>query len=118
MRELLQDIRYGARVLLKNPAFSAAAILILALGTGANTAVFSTLNAVVLRLLPDPDPDRLYQIESVATQGGKWVSAPNPASWRQQTRVFEKMAAARPIAMILSGDDEPEQLFGLEVSRE
>jgi len=118
MSQVMQDLRYGLRMLLKNPAFTAVAVVILALGSGANTAIFSVLNAVVLRPLPYSNPERLYEIGGMTSRGSQWFSAPDLDTWRERTEVFEKMAAARSSNMILSGVDEPEQLFGLEVGRE
>lgn len=118
MSQILQDLRYGIRMLWKSPAFTAVAVGILALGSGANSAIFSVLNAVVLRPLPYSDPERLYEIGGMTSHGSQWFSAPDLDTWRERTQVFEKTAAARSSRLILSNVDEPEQLFGLEVSRE
>lgn len=118
MSQLLQDIRYGIRMLWKSPGFTAVAVAVLALGSGANTAVFSVLNAVVLRPPPYSDPARLYRIESMTSRGPSSFSAPDLATWRERTQVFEKMAAGEQCSRILSGVDEPEQLLGVSVERD
>lgn len=118
MRTLLEDLRYGLRMLLKSPAFSVLVIIILALGIGANSAIFSVVNAVVLRPLPYADPERLYELHGVTSRGRQWMSAPDFLTWRERTRAFEQMAAARQENLTLTGVDEPENLFGLGVSRE
>ena len=105
-------------MLWKSPGFTAVAVAILALGSGANTAVFSVLNAVVLRPLPYSDPDRLYVIQSTTSKEPGLFSAPDLATWRERTQVFERMAAADPRSRILSGVDEPEQLTGVAVGLE
>src|SRR5207244_12484280 len=74
LENLISDVRYGFRQLRKSPAFAAAAVVTLALGIGANTAVFSVVNAVILRPLPFPEPDRLVSVRSRYTRG-----APTPA---------------------------------------
>jgi hypothetical protein len=112
MNQILQDLRYALRVLLKSPAFTVVAVMILALGSGGNTAILSVLNAVVLRPLPYAYPSRLYRLEGQTAQGPTWFSAPDLETWRSRTWVFEKMTAARPSSMILSGVDVPEQLLG------
>jgi putative ABC transport system permease protein len=118
MSEFLQDLRYGMRMLLKAPAFTAVALIILTLGSGANAALFSVLNAVVLRPLPYADPERLYEIRSVTARGPMGISVPDLETWRERTLVFEKMAAVWSENRILSGVGEPEHLFGLSVTRD
>jgi len=118
MRTLLEDLRYGLRMLVKSPAFSVLVIIILALGIGANSAIFSVVNTVVLRPLPYADPARLYELHGVTSRGQQWMSAPDFLTWRERTRVFEQMAVARRENLTLTGVDEPENLFGLGVSRE
>jgi putative ABC transport system permease protein len=118
MGQLWQDIRYGARLLRKSPAFTLVAAIILALGCGANTAIFSILNAVVLRPLPYKNPADLYRIDSMTAKGARWFSAADLETWRERTQVFEAMAAVQPVRAILSDVPNAEQLFGLAVSRE
>src|SRR5882757_5144878 len=97
LETLLNDLRYGFRVLLKSPAFSAVAVLSLALGIGANTAIFSVVNAVMLRPLPYKNPDRLMSVQRVEQQrgGGTELSTvwsyPKFASLRDQNDVFESV---------------------------
>src|SRR5689334_14913700 len=96
MGSLLQDVRYGLRILLKNRGFTAVAIITLALGIGANTAVFSVVDAVLLRPLPYRNSERLVDVrEFDATRGVDldWVSFPNFHDWVVQNKVFERMAA-------------------------
>src|SRR6202041_1961132 len=91
---LLQDLRYGARMLRKNPAFTAIAILTLALGIGANTAIFSVVNAVLLRPLPYNQPDRLVMImQSNPRFAHVWISYPNLQDWQRNAQSFLQMAA-------------------------
>jgi len=97
IKDLGQDLRYGLRVLIKNPGFTAIAVLTLALGIGANTAIFSVVNAVLLRPLPYKDSDRLVMVWEVDQKKGAnhvQVSAPNYVDWRDQNEVFEQIAAA------------------------
>lgn len=117
MQSLLQDLRYGVRMLLKNPGVSAVAILTLALGIGANAAIFSVVNTVLLRPLPYREPDRLVALwENVPTHG-RWRVAPaNFFDWKKQSTSFEAMAAYGGSAMTLTGVGEPEQLQGTRVS--
>ncbi|HVG19229.1 MAG TPA: ABC transporter permease [Blastocatellia bacterium] len=119
METLYQDIRYGVRTLLKNPGFSAIAVLALALGIGANTAIFSVVNAVLLRPLPFEEPDRLVMVWEKRMALGRVrnvASAPDFVDWRAQNAVFEDMAAYFNNGFNLSGDDEPERLQGVSVS--
>ena len=95
MDTLLQDIRYGLRVLLKKPTFAIVAILTLALGVGANTAIFSIVNAVLLRSLPFPDPDRLVRIyfnnPGVGLRGVQF-SVPEFDDLKTRTDVFDDVS--------------------------
>ena len=119
LEELGQDLRYGARMLVKNPGFTAIAIIALALGIGANTAIFSVVNAVLLRPLDYEDPDRLVTVLENNWQKGwtRFAVAPgNFAEWREQNQVFEQMAAYTGSSFILVGEGDPEQLQGTRAS--
>ena len=118
MNQFLQDLRFSARLLLKTPGFTVLVVIVLALGCGANTAIFSVLNAVVLRPLPYAEPSRLYEIGGMTLKGARSFSAPDLASWQERTRVFETIVAVRPSSLFLSAVQEPEQLFGLAVGLE
>jgi predicted permease len=112
LETLLQDVRYGLRLLGKNPGFTSVAILTLALGIGANTAIFSVVKAVLLRPLPFKDPAHLVRVnESVANRGRSPVAYPNYLDWRAQNDVFEEMAAYGDCEMILSGTDKAERVY-------
>ncbi|HWP41870.1 MAG TPA: ABC transporter permease, partial [Blastocatellia bacterium] len=111
MRGLLQGLRFGARLLLKKPGFTLAAALTLALGIGANTAIFSVVNAVLLRPLPYRDADRimtLWQVETGDSATREEVSPANFLDWREQNRSFEHMALIEPFGHSLTGSGEPE----------
>jgi putative ABC transport system permease protein len=119
MQTFWQDLRYGARMLLKKPGFTAIAVITLALGIGANTAIFSVVNAVLLRPLPYTDPDRLAQVWQTFPQLGLnqvTVSAPEFLDYRDQSHVFERMAAFRAQGFTLTNGSEPERIFGVRVS--
>jgi putative ABC transport system permease protein len=114
MQNFAQDLRYGARALARTPGFTLLAILTLALGTGANTAIFSVVNAVLLNPLAYRDPDRLVTL----LHDGTFPVAPaNFVDWRDQSRSFETMAAAEYWTPNLTGVDSPEHLTGLFVSQ-
>ena len=117
MNTLLQDLQYGLRMLLKHKSVTAIAVLTLALGIGANTAIFSVVNAVLLNPLPYREPDRLVAIwENVPTHG-RWRASPaNFFDWKKQNTVFEDVVAFSGSAMTVTGDGEPEQLIGARVS--
>ncbi len=121
MATLLQDLRYGLRVLLKSPAFSAAAVLVLALGIGANTAIFSVVNAVLLRPLPFRDADRLVMVWHVPPPqqfpGEKTFSvAPaNYFDWRAQNHVFQNMALYTGENFTLTGSGQPQSVLAATV---
>src|SRR6266542_2846060 len=96
METLLKDIRYGIRSLLKRPGFTSIAMATLALGIGANTAIFSVVNAVLLRPLPFADADRLVMVWEDASFAGFPRNTPAPANyvdWKTQNQVFEDIAA-------------------------
>src|SRR5689334_1415086 len=115
MRTLLQDIRYGARVLWKKPGFTAVAVLTLALGVGANTAIFSVVNAVILRPLPFKEPERLVRVYEKRLKLGRTrnvVSAPDFIDWHAQAQAFDGIAAYNAWGPSLTGQGEPEQLTG------
>jgi putative ABC transport system permease protein len=117
METLLQDIRYSIRVLLKSPGFTAVALLTLILGIGANTAIFSVVNAVLLRPLPYEEPEKLVFIsERSPVLEGMSVSYPNYLDWREQNGVFESIGVYRRVSFNLTGSGAPERLAGGEVS--
>jgi putative ABC transport system permease protein len=108
MDSLIKDIRYGFRNLLKRRSLSLLAIVTLALGIGANTAMFSVINAVLLRPLPYPDPDRLVSMtESGDEVKNRWVSYPNFVDWRERNHVFAAMSTFRVFYITLTGIDQP-----------
>src|SRR6202050_235615 len=93
MHTLISDIRYGFRMLARKPAFTVLAILTLALGIGANTAIFSVVDAVLLRPLPFRDPDKLVQLfETESAPGNFPMTGQDYLDWRAQNRTFEDMA--------------------------
>jgi putative ABC transport system permease protein len=117
MNTLLQDLRYGARMLLKNRGVTAIAVMTLALGIGANTAIFSVVNAVMLRPLPYKNPDRVVSLWESVPQHGRWrVTPANFLDWRKQSTLFEDMAAFGASTMTLTGTVEPEQMLGTRAS--
>src|SRR6266542_2670550 len=119
METLWQDIRYGLRMLLKAPSFSIVATIALALGIGANTAIFSVVNAVLLRPLPFPDPERLMMVWETNQQRGVErgsASYPNFADWRAQNGVFEHMAAFHTNDFILTGRGDAARIQGAVVN--
>src|SRR5215813_14120089 len=117
MNTLLQDLKYGVRILLKHPLVTAIAIVTLALGIGANTAIFSVVNAVLLNPLPYREPDRVVALwEKVPNLGRSRVAPANFHDWKKQNTVFEDVAAFGRNSLTLTGDGEPEQLVGARVS--
>ncbi len=117
MSTLLQDLRYGLRMLAKNPGFTAVAVLTLALGIGANTAIFSVVNGVLLRPLPYPEPDRLARIYERSAQFNEMsVSYPNFLDWERMNRSFAGMAAYRGESFNFADTGQPEYIPGAMVT--
>jgi putative ABC transport system permease protein len=117
METFWQDLRFSARMLVKSPGFSIIAVVALALGIGANTAIFSIVNAVLLRPLPYEDPGRLVVLSEETPQlPGMSVSYPNFLDWRDQNRAFEHLAAFRFASINITGSGEPERVQGRMVS--
>lgn len=120
METLLKDIRYAVRSLLKRPGFTAIALIALALGIGANTAIFSLVNAVLLRPLPFAEPDRLVWMWGNIKNGGSRasVSPLDFLDYRQQNTTFEQFAASIsvPVPLNLTGNGEPERLTAAAVT--
>jgi putative ABC transport system permease protein len=115
METLIQDIRYGIRTLIKKPAFTAVVVAALALGIGANTAIFSIVNSILLRPLPYKDPDRLAMIwmDNKRMNVDQDIhSFANYIDYRDQNQVFESMAAYSGISLNLVGSGEPERIIG------
>jgi predicted permease len=115
LRQLGQDLRYGLRTMRRAPGFAVVAIFTLALGIGANTAIFSVVNAVLLRPLPYRDPARLV---TVLHDGWKPVAPANFLDWREQSRSFESIAAAQLWSLTMTGRERPEQLDVLQTTAE
>ena len=114
---MLQDIRLGLRWLRKNPGFALLAVLTLAVGIGVNTAMFSVVNAVLLRPLPYPEADRIVWLAESGTEvKDRWVSYPNFVDWRARNHSFEAMSTFRGWFMNLTGADDPENLNARMVS--
>ncbi|MFY9609354.1 MAG: ABC transporter permease [Blastocatellia bacterium] len=115
MQTLLQDLRYAIRTMTNNRAFTAVAVLALALGIGANTVIFSVVNAVLLRSLPFPDPDRIIMVfeSDLQKPSQEAIAAANFLDWRDQNQVFENMAAYREETFNLTGTDRPERAAGV-----
>ena len=117
--DLQRDVRHGLRTLVRNPGFTVAVVLTLALGIGANTAIYSVVNAVLLRPLPYPDPDhlvRLWSTHARTNRWGDWVSYPDFKDWREQNRNFEDMAAYRFWLFNVTGGEYPEVVPGVYVT--
>lgn len=118
MENLLRDLRFAARLFLRKPAFTVVAVMIMALGIGANTAIFSLVRGVLLRPLPFADPDRLTIVWEDASFIGFPKNTPAPANymdWKERNEVFEDMAATLPRDFNLTGDGSPEKIdaFGV-----
>ena len=119
METLLQDVRYGWRLLLKSPGFSLVAVLTLALGIGANTAIFSVVDSALIRPLPYPNANRLTMVWERRLPDGETQNVTSPATflhWREQSTAFDQLAACFNGTGILTGEASPERLAVQNVS--
>src|ERR1700730_6170405 len=119
MDYLIRDARFALRTMARKPGFTAAAVIIIALGIGANTAIFSLVRAVLLRPLPFANPDRLVMVWEDAAYIGFPKNTPAPANyadWKARNEVFEDMAAVTGRDFNLTGDGEPEKVYAYRVT--
>lgn len=115
MNRLLPDLLQGFRQLRRNPGVTLTALLALALAIGANSAMFSVVDTVLLRPLPYADPERLVMVWEDSSKIGFPHNTPAPANWkdwREQNHVFANIAATRGVAYSLTGDGQPERVIG------
>src|SRR4051794_38083600 len=122
MQCTVQDVRHAIRVLLKTRGLSAVALITLALGIGANTAIFSVVNALLLRPLPYPEPDRLVMVwQDLRARGGpadEWTGPSQHFDWKADTDVFQGLTSVRGWNATLSGDALPESVPGEQTTFE
>src|SRR5262245_15135189 len=120
MENLVRDVRYAVRTLARTPGFTAAALLALAIGIGANTAVFSVVNGVLLRRLPYPEPDQLVWIQdglAQSSRSSRWgACVADFLLWRSRSRSFDALAAWTLNSFNVTGDGEAERVTGLAVT--
>jgi putative ABC transport system permease protein len=113
MQGLWHDLRHGLRTLVKKPGFTLVAVITLALGIGANTAIFSVVNAVLLRPLPYPNAERLVAVSENSLEAPDIsVAYPDYLDWRAQQSMFEEMSARMPTGGVITGANEPERVIG------
>jgi putative ABC transport system permease protein len=114
---MMRDFKFALRQLRKTPGFTLIAIATLALGIGATTAIFSVVNAVLLKALPFPHPAQLVALSQSSTESARMgVSFPNFLDWRAQQTVFSQMAARLPMGGVIAGEGEPERVIGRAVT--
>jgi putative ABC transport system permease protein len=121
METLIQDLRYGMRMLIRNPAFTTVAVITLALGIGANAALFSVVNGVLLKSLPFKDPDRLlfvWETNSRLSSSTIPASKLNYRDWKEQNHAFDSIAARQPLSVNLTSNDKPEKIQGEKIAAE
>jgi predicted permease len=120
LNQILRDVRHACHSLWKSPGFAAAAVATLALGIGANTAIFSVIYAVLLKPLPYPAPDRMFSVEAILPRQDAFMNLPmrvqDYLEWRKANTTFESLAALTPAQWNLTGNGEPERLGGALVS--
>ena len=116
MTILLRDLRFGFRLLRKNPGFAAVAILALALGIGANTAIFSVIYSTLLESMPYPQPNQIVMVWSKIRGGRNGVSAGDYLDWKQQSTRFRISLRGAARSFSLSSGKEPEQMDGRRVT--
>src|ERR1700682_1558116 len=121
MGNFASDLRHSFRVLLNSPGFTAIAIAALALGIGANTAIFSVVNTVLLQPLPYPEPDRILRVERKFPQGtGSSSSIPKFMAWKRNNQAFEALTIYdfQGLGLNLGSGDRPEQVEGIHFSQD
>ncbi|PYU96325.1 MAG: hypothetical protein DMG08_02545 [Acidobacteria bacterium] len=119
MDAFFKDLKHSLRMFGKNPAFTVAALAALALGIGTNTAIFSVVNAVLLKPVPFPEPDRLVMFMNTSPQGSGTAASPAKfAHWQQQTSVVQDVSAFRNGVVNYTGGEFPEQIRSSQVSRD
>ena len=118
MDSLFKDVRYAMRALLRRPGFTAVAVITLALGIGANTAIFSVVHGVLLKPLPYPEADRLVALRqaNIPSQPDTQIAPGNFLEWQRQSTPFATLAAYRTVSYNLTGDGNPERLLAGRVS--
>ena len=117
--DLVQDVRYGARLLRRNPGFAALTVAVLALGIGATTGIFSVVDALLVRQLPYRDPERivlLFEAPTANPAAAEGVSPANFLDWKAQVKLLEFLAAAEPFGYTYTSGDEPQSMPGMRVS--
>ena len=117
MSTLINDLKYGMRMLVKRPAFTAIVVLVLAVGIGANTALFSVFKTVVLSPLPFPQPERIMFVNSTVKGLENMISGPDYVDWREQNQVFSTLCAVQlDQRYTLTGAGSPRVMRGWEVT--